>query len=83
MADPISFLREKMRALAGRRQQESDAQAQRSLPATSFASENPGGGTSAVPLNVQSYASGYDGSETTLPFMRGVSVWGDGDIWTE
>lgn len=81
MPDPISFLREKMRALAGRLQQETEAQAQRSLPATSLGPENPRGGTSAVPLNVQSYATGYSGTETVLPFMRGVSGW-DEDIWT-
>jgi hypothetical protein len=83
MADPISFLREKMRSLAGRRQQESDAQAQRSLSATSFTPENALGGNSSVPQLGQNYTTGYNGTETTIPFMRGVSVWGDGDIWTE
>lgn len=30
-----------------------------------------------------SFATGYDGTDTITPFMRGVSIWGGDDVWTE
>lgn len=81
MANPVSYLRQKLAVLARRETQDVAAQHQQTLPATSLGPDNPGGG-GPVPLATQSFTTGYDGTNTIVPFMRGVSQWNE-DYWTE
>jgi hypothetical protein len=59
-----------------------EQQARRGIPAGSAATGlNPFGGR-ADAVQLEGFGTGYNGTETTLAFTWGVSVWGGSDLWT-
>ena len=81
MADPASEIKQAIERAITRRSMALDAQRGIGLP-TAVTGQNALGGTGQQ-AHVEAFATGYDGTNTVMPFMRGVSIWGGGDRWTE
>jgi hypothetical protein len=80
VADPTSEIKQAIERAITRRSMAMDAQRGISLP-TAGTGQNALGGTSQQ-AHVAVFATGFDGTNTTMPFSRGISVWGSNDIWT-
>lgn len=81
MADPVGELKAAIDRAIQMKIQATNAREARDLPLQTFAPGNPLGAGVAVESS-QVFATGWDGTDTVLPFTWGQSIWGESDVWT-
>lgn len=81
MADNLSELREAILQAVQRQIRYTNAGRAVDIPSPVHAPRNPLGASIEKGFE-GGIATGYDGTNTTVPFTWGISVWGGGDVWT-
>jgi hypothetical protein len=79
--DNVSELKQRILEAIDRQMSRVEAQRAFTLPPQVVSPLNAFGG-SADPNRQVVFATGYSGTETTVPFTWDMSLWGSGDIWT-